>query len=407
VSSRAWPCPPGRRACIAGTCMMPARFPGGRTVVVGWRPAAGANGPLPGPERPGGNGTVCPVTAPPRGVSLKVAAVGTSRVGIPPRWSSPGRFCGPPAGKGPGWCPGEEPGAEPAWTGSWWALRTLGQRLPADPVVVPAQQQVGLVRPVRARGRHRDDRWPGRAATRTSRAPVGDTFADPGGWKAARLVAAWAVPWAGLAALSWLRPGWAIYVFAVLTAVVIGVSIWFALNPQGWRSFEDRHGPIRAVITFVLVAAIALLGLKRTAAAGVLLLALGLVPVAVSSLGSFLGFASLSIVSAAPVITGVLYLVSAHLARTATASGEPASPRPQPASSPRQRSPANHHERRPPDRDAPRAAKALRPPPRVPRQGIGRGLGPGLDLHAVSIRYAPQAYYRPVTSMAEAQIRGR
>ncbi len=123
-----------------------------------------------------------------------------------------------------------------------------------------------------------------------------------------------AVPLAGLAALSWLRPGWAVYVLAALTAAVTGVSIWFALNPQAWRSFEDRHGPVRAVITFVLVAAIAVLGLKRTVAAGILLLAAGVIPVAVSSLGSFLGFASLSIVSAAPVITGILYLISAQLA---------------------------------------------------------------------------------------------
>jgi hypothetical protein len=143
---------------------------------------------------------------------------------------------------------------------------------------------------------------------------LGDAFAEHGGWRAAGLVAAWAVPLAGLAALSWLRPGWAIYVLAVLTAAVTGVSIWFALNPEGWRSFEDRHGPVRAVITFVLVTAIALAGLKRTAAAGVLLLAAGIIPVAVSSLGSFAGLASLSVVSAAPVITGVLYLVSAHLA---------------------------------------------------------------------------------------------
>ena len=99
---------------------------------------------------------------------------------------------------------------------------------------------------------------------------IGDTFTDPGGWKAAGLVAAWAVPLAGLAALAWYRPGWAVYVFAVLTAAAISVSIWFAVTPQGWRSFENQHGPIRAVITFVLVAPIALLGLKRTAAAGVL-----------------------------------------------------------------------------------------------------------------------------------------
>jgi len=65
-----------------------------------------------------------------------------------------------------------------------------------------------------------------------------------------------------------------------------------------------------------------LLGLKRTAAAGVLLLAGSIIPIAMSSLGSFLGFASLSIVSAAPVITGVLYLVSAHMAgRSAPPAG--------------------------------------------------------------------------------------
>jgi hypothetical protein len=143
---------------------------------------------------------------------------------------------------------------------------------------------------------------------------IGDTFTDPGGWKAAGLVAAWAVPLAGLAALSWLRPGWAVYALAVLSAAVIGVSVWFALSPQAWRAFEDQHGPIRAVVTFVLVAAIAVLGLKRTAVAGILLLAVGVIPLAVSSLGSLLGFASLSVVSAAPVIAGVLYLISAHLA---------------------------------------------------------------------------------------------
>ncbi len=143
---------------------------------------------------------------------------------------------------------------------------------------------------------------------------IGDTFADPGSWKAVGLVAAWAVPLAGLVALSWFRPGWAVYVLAVLSAAVIGVSVWFALNPYAWRSFEDRHGPIRAVVTFVLVAAIAVLGLKRTSVAGALLLTVGLIPVVVSSLGSFLGFASLSVVSAIPVITGVLYLVSAHMA---------------------------------------------------------------------------------------------
>ena len=143
---------------------------------------------------------------------------------------------------------------------------------------------------------------------------IGETFTDPGGWKAAGLVAVWAVPLAGLATLAWFRPGWAGYVLAILTAGVIGVSVWFAVDPESVRSFENQNGPVRVVLTFVLVAAIAVLGLKRTAAAGVLLLTVGVIPVVVASLGGFQGSVSLSFVSAAPVITGVLYLASAHAA---------------------------------------------------------------------------------------------
>ncbi len=143
---------------------------------------------------------------------------------------------------------------------------------------------------------------------------VGETFADPGGWKALGLVVAWAVPLAALAAAAWYRPDWATRMFAALIAAVIAVSVWLAVNPEGWRAFEDRHGPIRAVISFVLAAVVAVLGVKRTAVAGCMLLVLGVAPVVVSSLGSRLGFASLAVVSSAPVITGVLYLWSAALA---------------------------------------------------------------------------------------------
>jgi hypothetical protein len=116
------------------------------------------------------------------------------------------------------------------------------------------------------------------------------------------------------------RPDWATRLFAVLIAAVIGASVWFAVDPQGWRAFEDRHGPIRAILSFVLAAAVAVLGVQRTAVAGLLLLVLGVVPVVVSSLGSQLGLASLAVVSSAPLIAGVLYLWSAALA------GRPASP---------------------------------------------------------------------------------
>jgi hypothetical protein len=53
---------------------------------------------------------------------------------------------------------------------------------------------------------------------------VGETFTDPGGWAAVGLIAAWALPLAGLAVLAWYRPGWAARLFAVLVAAAIGIS---------------------------------------------------------------------------------------------------------------------------------------------------------------------------------------
>jgi hypothetical protein len=136
---------------------------------------------------------------------------------------------------------------------------------------------------------------------------VGETVTDPGGWKAAGLVAAWAVPLAVLAALAWYRPGGAVPVFAVLTAAMIGMSIWFAVSPRG-------KGPADAILTFALAAAIAVLGLKRTGVAGVLLLIVGIVPFTVSSLvRGHGGFGSLAAVSLAPLVAGILYLLSASI----------------------------------------------------------------------------------------------
>lgn len=142
---------------------------------------------------------------------------------------------------------------------------------------------------------------------------VGETIADPGGWKAAGLIGAWVVPLAALAALAWWRPDWAVRGFAVLAGAMIGLSIWFAVSPEWWRSLEDRNGPIRAVVTFVLTAAIAVLGLKRTAPAGVLLLVTGIAPAAISGIGSRLGLTSLAVVSVVPVATGLCYLIAARM----------------------------------------------------------------------------------------------
>jgi hypothetical protein len=145
---------------------------------------------------------------------------------------------------------------------------------------------------------------------------VGETFADPGGWEALALIAAWALPLALLAGLAWLRPNWAVWVFAVIVGGLIGVAIWFAIDPEGWRAFEDHRGPIRDIATFVVAFAIAFLGLKKPRSAGILLLVLGLVPLAIilASVQDFAGVALLAVVTSGPILTGILYLLSVAVA---------------------------------------------------------------------------------------------
>jgi hypothetical protein len=138
-------------------------------------------------------------------------------------------------------------------------------------------------------------------------------MADPGGWEAAALIASWAVPLAVLDTFTWYRPAWAVRVFAFLIAAAIGLSVWFAVDPSGWRAFENRNGPVRDIVVFALSAAIAVLGLKRTAAAGIMLVVVGVVPVTVSSLAGNAGLPSLLLVSSPPVIAGILFLLSAAM----------------------------------------------------------------------------------------------
>jgi hypothetical protein len=132
------------------------------------------------------------------------------------------------------------------------------------------------------------------------------------GWAVVGAIAAWAVPLATLVAVAWLWPDLAVWVIAILIAATIGLAIWFAVDVDGWTAFEDRNGPVRDIVMFVLAAGAAVLALRRTAAAGVLLVILGAVPVAIASLGS-LEDSGPAIVFAMPIVAGILFLLSANL----------------------------------------------------------------------------------------------
>lgn len=145
----------------------------------------------------------------------------------------------------------------------------------------------------------------------------GYALADPGGSAGFGLIASWAIPMAALAVLAWLRPAWAEPALIALTATLVAVSVWFAFDSQAWREFENENGPFRAVAVLVLAFPAAVLGLNRTSAAGWMLLVLGLGPIAVSAIGSLAGVVSLSAISVIPLITGMLYLVSEWMTRSA------------------------------------------------------------------------------------------
>lgn len=144
---------------------------------------------------------------------------------------------------------------------------------------------------------------------------AGETFADPGGWEAVALVSVWAVPLVVVAALAWRHPDLGLRVLGALVAALVVVSVWFALDPDSWRGFEDEHGPVRTIATFAIAAALALLGLRRPGCAGLALVVLAVVPPVVCSLGSRAGLPSLVAVATVPMLAGVLYLLSAWVGR--------------------------------------------------------------------------------------------
>lgn len=149
----------------------------------------------------------------------------------------------------------------------------------------------------------------------------GYALEEPGGSSGLTVLLAWAVPVLVLAALAWFWPAGAGPLLVALTAAFVALCVWFAVDSTMARSFQEVNGPVLAVGVVALAFPAAILGLKRTALAGWLLLALGALPLLITVLGRSGPIASLAAASAVPLITGAVYLLAARMARGSSASG--------------------------------------------------------------------------------------
>ncbi|NUU31956.1 hypothetical protein [Arthrobacter sp. C9C5] len=149
----------------------------------------------------------------------------------------------------------------------------------------------------------------------------GYAMEEPGGPAGLTVLLAWAGPMLVLAALAWFWPAGAAPLLVALTAAFVALCVWFAVDSTMARSFQEVNGPVLAVGVVALAFPAAILGLKRTALAGWLLLALGSLPLLITVFGRSGPIASLAAASVVPLVTGVVYPLAARMARGSSTSG--------------------------------------------------------------------------------------
>jgi hypothetical protein len=144
---------------------------------------------------------------------------------------------------------------------------------------------------------------------------VGETAEDPGGAAALALVASWLVPMVLLMALAWWWPRAAGWVLGIAVVAVVALGLWYAADPQWWRTLEDDRGPVRAVLVFALSLPLALLAWRRPRVGGALLVVLGVVPGLLALLSTGRGGSGSAVVAASSpaAVIGALFLLSAWL----------------------------------------------------------------------------------------------
>lgn len=142
---------------------------------------------------------------------------------------------------------------------------------------------------------------------------VGYTATDVGGWAAVGLVAAVGLPTAALCLLAWWRPRLAVPVLAVACLAPVGFGVLELKDWSRWSSWEDQHGPVSLVLVVMVGAALAVLGLARPREAGLMLMAIVLLPLLLQVVGAgsdWLRPLSIAVVLVPVLASGVLFLLA-------------------------------------------------------------------------------------------------
>jgi len=150
---------------------------------------------------------------------------------------------------------------------------------------------------------------------------AGYALQDPGGNTGLLITAAWLLPMLILAVAAWFWPAPTAPLLLALTASFIAACVWLAFDPAALREFISENGPIIAVSVVALSFPAAVLGLKRAALAGWMLVALGALPLLITVIGRSGPVASLAAASVVPLIAGIAYVVSARMAPGSTTAG--------------------------------------------------------------------------------------
>jgi hypothetical protein len=147
---------------------------------------------------------------------------------------------------------------------------------------------------------------------------IGYAMQDPGGNAGLLITLMWLVPMLILTAAAWFWPAPTAPLLLALASAFVAACLWLAFDPAALRSFVGDNGPVIAVSVVALAFPAAVLGLKRTALAGWLLVALGVLPLLITLIARSGPVSSLTAASVVPLVAGLSYLVSLRIAHGST-----------------------------------------------------------------------------------------